>query len=79
MELNNEELIFKLDEKEVEEANKFYEKHKSCPQLLLGKPWFSTTGGLITYEITPTGLGNVVVVRCNACGKKEDITNVDNW
>lgn len=76
---SNKELIIEFDEKEVEAANKFYEKHKSCPQLLLGRPWFTTEGSLITYEITPTGLGDAKVIRCNACGKKEDITNVDNW
>ena len=75
----NKELIIKLDEKEVEASNKFYEKHKSCPQLLLGKSWFSTEGGLLTFEITPTGLGDVIVIRCNACGKKENITNVENF
>lgn len=71
--------LIKLDEKEVEAANKFYQEHKSCPQLLLGKSWFSTEGGLLTYEITPTGLGNNIVIRCNACGKKENITNINNW
>lgn len=71
--------LIKLDEKEVEAANRFYQKHKSCPQLLLSKSWFSTEGGLLTYEITPTGLGDVIVIRCNACGKKENITNVDDW
>ena len=75
----NKELIIKLDEKEVEASNKFYEKHKGCPQLLLGKSWFSTEGGLLTFEITPTGLGDVIVIRCNACGKKENITNVENF
>ena len=71
--------LIKLDKKEVEAANKFYEKHKSCPQLLLGKPWFSAEGGLLTYEITPTGLGNIVVIKCNACGKRENITNEENF
>lgn len=75
----NKELIIKLDEKEVEASNKFYQKHKSCPQLLLGKSCFSTEGGLLTFEITPTGLGDVIVIRCNACGKKENITNVENF
>ena len=75
----NKELIIKLNEKEVEASNKFYEKHKSCPQLLLSKSWFSTEGGLLTFEITPTGLGDVIVIRCNACGKKENITNVENF
>ena len=76
---SNKELIIKLNEKEVEAADKFYKKHKSCPQLLLGKSRFSTEGGLLTYEITPTGLGDVIVIRCNACGKRENITNVDDW
>lgn len=69
----------KLDEKEIEAYKKFYQEHKSCPQLLLGRPMFSATGGLLTFEITPTGLGNIVVIKCNACGKRENITNEENF
>lgn len=71
--------VIKLDEKETEAYKKFYQEHKNCPQLLLGRPMFSATGGLLTFEITPTGLGNIVVIKCNACGKKENITNAENF
>lgn len=35
-------------------------------------------GGRISYQFTPTGLGNILVVKC-ACGDKLDLTNSDNW
>ena len=36
-------------------------------------------GGQFTYCITSTGLGNIYVIKCNACGKEKDITDYKNW
>lgn len=35
-------------------------------------------GGILTYLITPTSLGEVYKLRC-ACGKEEDITDYSCW
>ena len=36
-------------------------------------------GGKYTWEITPTGLGQIVKVKCNACNKILDLTEEDSW
>lgn len=65
-------------EKEKERIEQFRARHRNCPQYYLGKAFFSTTGGQYTFIITPTGLGNVVRIKCNVCDTIEDITD-DNW
>lgn len=66
-------------ENERESIESFYHKHKNCCVKYLGKSFFSTTGGQYTFLITPTGLGNVIQVRCNVCEEVEDITDISNW
>lgn len=68
-----------LTESEEKEYKQFYEKHKNCCKNILGKEVFSTTGGGFSFIITPTGLGNIIEVRCNSCGDSEDITDISNW
>ena len=63
---------FKLNTDEKREYLKFYQDHKDCK-------FSSTTGGKITFIITPTSLGNCIIVRCNVCGKEKDITDINNW
>ena len=71
---------FTLDEVETERARKFKEKHNHSAEFRAqGKLAFSTLGQQFTYEITPGGLGDTVVIKCNHCGESEDITNIDNW
>ncbi len=36
-------------------------------------------GGKFTYEFTPTSLGIVVIVRCNICKEKTDVTDYESW
>lgn len=61
-----------MDDVEKAAYREFWEKHRLCP-------FTSTMGGKLSVEITGTGLGNCFVVKCNACGAIEDITNIDNW
>ena len=68
-----------LTEKEKKAEKEFFTTHKNCTQEVLNKPFFSTTGGQFTYLITPTGLGDCVSIRCNACGEIKDITDFENW
>lgn len=68
-----------LTEKEKKAEKEFFITHKNCTQEVLNKPFFSTTGGQFTYLITPTGLGDCISIRCNACGEIKDITDSENW
>ena len=63
---------FTLNEKEQEEYNKFVKKHESCE-------FPSSIGGKISLTFTGTGLGDIIEVRCNCCGKTKDITDISNW
>lgn len=61
-----------LSENEKKEFLEFKEKHKDCE-------FTSTTGGKFAFTIVPTGLGDVVIVKCNACGETRDITDISGW
>lgn len=65
------ETIFKLNEKETEQYQKFLSKHKSC------RANIGAIGGGYTVMFSPTGLGSAVIVKCDICGAKQDIT--DYW
>ena len=65
-------LTFALNETEAQEYHDFCNKHRSCE-------FSSTIGGKISVIFTPTGLGDIVVVKCNKCGEEKDITDISNW
>lgn len=60
-------------------AGEFRKEHKDCCKKILGKEHFSTTGGAFTYIITPTGLGNIIKIKCNSCNEIKDITDAESW
>ena len=31
------------------------------------------------YELTGTGIGTAIKIKCPICGEEEDITDTDNW
>lgn len=68
-------MIYEFDEVEQKKLNEFYDKHHDCTYKCLHKPFFSSIGGQYTFTFTPTGIGTIVKVKCNACNKEEDITN----
>lgn len=68
-----------LTDKEKQSEKEFLAAHKTCSYEILNKPFFSTEGGQFTYLVTPTGLGDCISIRCNACGEIKDITDSDNW
>lgn len=70
-----DKIKFELNNQETIAANKFIEEHKKC---CAGKP-FSSLGMQFTYMITPGGFGSQVSIRCNKCGKVEDITDISSW
>lgn len=75
----NADHIFVLNEIEAKAAEEFMKDHKNCCVEKLGKSCYSSTGGQYSYIITPTGLGNVVEIKCNACKDKKDITDSDKF
>lgn len=72
-------LRFRVNANETIGINEFLEEHRNCCRDYLGKEFFSTTGGNFSYIITPTGLGNIIEVRCNSCGCIKDITDSSDW
>ena len=32
-----------------------------------------------SWILSPAGIGTVVVIRCDWCGKQKDVTNVEKW
>lgn len=71
---------FVLDAVETKAARGFINKHNHREEFRnQDKIDFSTIGMQFTYEIISGYLGNSVIIKCNYCGEKEDITNSDNW
>lgn len=64
---------FNLDEAEDKRAVVFLKRHKH-PRQDKG-----AIGGHITYSFTPTGLGNITVIRCGACGVIKALTDFSAW
>lgn len=70
---------FELDEVETERARKFKKKHNHTAEIKAQENLdFTPIGQQFTYEITPGYLGISVIIRCNHCGEKENITNSDS-
>jgi hypothetical protein len=67
---------FTLDKTEFKHAQKFSETHHKCKKNLKQS---IALGEQFTYLFTITGLGLDIVIKCNYCGKEENITNVDDW
>ena len=65
--------VYMFTEKEETELEEFYEKHRHPKQPL------ATAGGKFVYSFNPTGVGTFVVIRCLACKKEKDITDIEGW
>ena len=63
-----------LTEKEVESEIRFRDAHNHHRGLKVGL--FSST---FQYEITGTGVGTILKIRCPVCGEERDITDYDAW
>ena len=64
--------IYNMTKNEEKEAKKFMKEHENCS-------FTSSIGGKFSYIITPTGLGECVSIRCNACEAIKDITDIESW
>jgi len=64
---------FELSEKEEEKCIQWKIEHSlKCKFKRKNKPVF------YSYTFTPNGIGVSIEVKCS-CGKKKDITCVDDW
>jgi hypothetical protein len=45
----------------------------------IDEPYYGTIGGGLTYCFTPTGLGDIVVVREATTGEEINVTDYENW
>lgn len=58
-----------MSDKESKTRRKFVEQHyKSCGN-----------AGTYIYELSGTGIGTVIKIKCPVCGAEEDITDYDSW
>lgn len=64
--------IFKMTPNESKKFRDFQEAHAKCKT-------HDALGMKFTVCFTPGGLGSVVVVTCNVCSAKENITDFDTW
>lgn len=62
---------FELDESQEEILQEWLSEHDCDADA-------GSIGGRLSYVFTPTGLGDLVEVRC-LCGGKISLTNSDNW
>ena len=67
--------MFALSEDEHKKYREWNLEHiKTCP--LFGND--GAIGGRLTFCFTPTGLGNITVVKC-CCGEEINLTDFDLW
>lgn len=69
------DIVFKIQEKELETAEAFIKKHRSS----CGSKHNLTLGEYFTYTFMPTGIGTAKTIKCNLCGEEENITDYDCW
>jgi len=71
--------MFELTDAQWIQASEFSRNHK-CPIELdeFGYKKMGAIGGGLTFCFTPTGLGNIEVVKC-ACGAELNLTEFDKW
>ena len=63
---------FTLNYEQLTQIEEFRKKHKHENQN-------STIGGKLSFIFTPTSIGVITDIKCNACNEIKDITNYNNW
>lgn len=73
--MDNKDLTFKITGAELEKVNAFKKIHRetclSKANLTAGEYW--------SYKFIPGGFGTTIIVKCNLCGAKEDVTDYECW
>ena len=65
-------ISFALQDKEEKSFRKFEKKHSKCS-------YRDAIGGKMAITFIPTGIGEVVIVKCQSCNKEENITDFSTW
>lgn len=61
----------------VKKDDPFYSSYKCCWDM--GFPYAGTIGGEETIEITPTSVGEVIVIKNSITREELDITDYESW
>ena len=72
-------LTFILNDAQQKQYNDFQKKHRDCYKDKRGKLLRSLIGNTFSIIFTPTGIGNIIGVKCNSCGEEIDLTDYDTW
>lgn len=70
-------MTFELSKEQWEKVIDWRENdptHKECKNKYHG-----AAGGYVSYEFTPTSLGDIVIVRCSSCNESLNISEYDLW
>lgn len=70
MEQKEKPFVFEMTEVESERVREFTKQHIGCPCRV--QEHFSVS-------FIPTMMGHLVFVKCLACGKKEDVTEMEKF
>ena len=65
-------ITFALQNKEEKAFLKFQKEHIKCK-------YQDAIGGKFAVTFILTGVGGVIVVKCQSCNKEENITDFDAW
>lgn len=58
-----------LTDKEKERIKEFRNRHyNKC-----------NNGGTYWFQLTGTGIGTAITIKCDMCGEEEDITDTESW
>lgn len=61
--------LYQMSDNEQKAERAFRDSHyKSCEN-----------GGKYLYELTGTGIGTAITIKCPVCGEEKDITDHDCW
>jgi len=63
---------FELNDVEISNVKKFMRMHEECDTS-------AAIGGRFTYKFIPTSIGTIVIIKCNICKRKNDITDYSCW
>jgi uncharacterized protein CbrC (UPF0167 family) len=62
--------VFEMTDVESERARAFMKKHYQCP---------SRAEERFAVTFLPTGMGDMVFIRCLACGEQEELTETEKF
>ncbi len=68
--MEKENIVFEMNKTESEKARKFAMEHKKCKPLTMGEKFM--------ISFIPTGMGDIVFIRCLICGEGLEVTDMSS-